>query len=62
MNENFIVEYSSNGEEAKLFDGANNTYELKSALSVMEEKYYKNNNLSKERKPRDKNKLLAGQI
>ena len=25
------------------------------------EKYYKNNNLSKERKPRDKNKLLAGQ-
>ena len=43
MNENFIVEYSSNGEEAKLFDGANNTYELKSALSVMEEKYYKNN-------------------
>ena len=26
------------------------------------EKYYKNNNLSKERKSRDKNKLLAGQI
>lgn len=26
------------------------------------EKYYKNNNLSKERKLRDKNKLLVGQI
>lgn len=43
MNENFIVEYSSNGEDAKLFDGSNNTYELKSVLPVIGERYYKSN-------------------
>ena len=42
MRENYIVEYSVDGETARLYAESNKIYELEKALSVMDEEYYKN--------------------
>lgn len=42
MRKNYIVEYSVDGETARLYAESNKIYELEKALSVMDEEYYKN--------------------